>query len=280
MTEAQTLVRLLESLEVVLGEMSVRVTRLDFHTVDLAKALQRVDKKVHRLELSDGCNEAEKRFRQYELALARDGFSSLKQSSEEVKQKNALGARALKQLLRRELVSCFERWAIYVKDIRNAMIAAGQTEDDNDSITDGKERLGRGTGVERMRERIQITSTEKNELTFMAICANMTSANGRNMLLSLFLRNVAGISRSEPQKGIDGSRLIHPSSPLFIFWESVTGVTLIITAYLVPMHLSIWNDDRLVLEGHLPSICVRPANDVRVFDPGSTAKHRRSFPSK
>ena len=239
------LLRVLQSLEEIVGRMVVRVSHLDEHTSTLKKTLQYVDKKVHKLEISDGSNEAERRFQEYEHGLGRDAFFALKENYQEMREKNILGQRALKQLFRRELVSCFEGWANYVREIHSAMRTAGQN-DDEDSVQDADGKESKGTGVERMRERILITSTEKNQLNLMVILTNLTSASGRKMLFSLFLRNVAGISRSEPQKGIDGSRLIHPSSPLFSFWDGITGACLIITAYLVPIHLSIWDDERFV----------------------------------
>ena len=90
--------------------------------------------------------------------------------------------------------------------------------DDDESVDEGateKAKLARkATGVERMRERIMITSTEKNEVTWKLISKNIGSPEGRSRLAVLLLQKWTGISKSEPQKGIDGSRIIHPSSPM------------------------------------------------------------------
>ena len=95
--------------------------------------------------------------------------------------------------------------------------------------------------LQRIHSRLLLLNPKK--LTWAYVCTHLSRPDLRRVLWKDFLRVVFGIQEGQPSHGIDGSTIIHPSSPFHTCVETACVLLLIATVFVVPMELSFWSMD-------------------------------------
>ena len=80
-------------------------------------------------------------------------------------------------------------------------------------------------------------------VTFEYVWTHLWSPRLRQVLWTDFLQGVFGIQESQPSQGIDGSRIIHPSSLFHTCFETLCVALLVSTIFVAPLELSFWSTD-------------------------------------
>jgi hypothetical protein len=80
-------------------------------------------------------------------------------------------------------------------------------------------------------------------ITFEYVWTHLSRPRLRHILWTDFLQGVFGIQKSQPSQGIDGSGLIHPSSLFHTCFETLCVALLVCTIFVVPLELSFWSTD-------------------------------------
>ena len=93
--------------------------------------------------------------------------------------------------------------------------------------------------LQRIHSRLILLNPKS--ITFEYVWTHLWSPRLRHVLWTDFLAGVFGVQESQPRHGIDGSRIIHPSSLFHTCFETLCIAFLVSTIFVVPLELSFWS---------------------------------------
>ena len=103
--------------------------------------------------------------------------------------------------------------------------------------------------IQRIHSRLLLLNPKK--ITIDYVRKHLGHHNLRRILWKDFLRIIFGIEEGQPERGFEGSNLIHPSSNFNTYFETVCVLLLICTVVIVPLQLSFWNSNDICVAGGL-----------------------------
>ena len=117
------------------------------------------------------------------------------------------------------------------------------------SIVLTPEEANKRARVQRINSRLLLFNPKK--ITIEYVRKHLSHPTLRRILWKDLLRVIFGIEEYQPERGIQGSKLIHPSSNFNTCHETVSILLLICTVVIVPLQLSFWNSDDICAGGGL-----------------------------
>lgn len=130
-----------------------------------------------------------------------------------------------------------------VSSRRQSMIEQGRARSLKEmNMSETEEVAARKARISFMRKQVK-TSWVSEANVDLATAFNKFKKGRLIGVMGDLVTIIFGIRRRNPTLGIDGSRLVHPSSPWHAFSESLSGSLLIYCAFMVPVQLTFWNID-------------------------------------